>query len=213
MATLQETIEVDVPVSTAYNQWTQFESFPQFMHGVESVEQIDETSLHFRTDIAGIRREYNAQITDQLPDRRIAWVSTDKPRNSGEVSFEPLGPDQTRVTVALEWEPEGLVEKAGSAVHADSHQISADLKRFKQFIEARGIETGAWRSAVDRGEVEETDEEAGLAAGAPSHAQQSPAQASHTESHAQPPHAPTPSPQRPAGVDPFIDDAEPSDPS
>ena len=167
MATLQETIEVDVPVSTAYNQWTQFESFPEFMRGVESVEQIDETSLHFRTDIAGVRREYNAQITEQLPDRRIAWVSTDKPRNSGEVSFEPLGPEQTRVTVALEWEPEGLVEKAGSAVHADSHQISADLKRFKQFIEARGIETGAWRSAVDRGEVEETDEEAGFAAGAP----------------------------------------------
>jgi carbon monoxide dehydrogenase subunit G len=214
VATLQETIEVDVPVSTAYNQWTQFESFPEFMHGVESVEQIDETSLHFRTDIAGVRREYNAQITDQLPDRRIAWVSTDKPRNSGEVSFEPLGPDQTRVTVALEWEPEGLVEKAGSAVHADSHQISADLKRFKQFIEARGIETGAWRSAVDRGEVEETDEEAGFVAGAPSpRAQQSLAQASHAASHAQTPHAPTPSPQRPAGVDPFIDDAEPSDPS
>ena len=214
MATLQETIEVDVPVSTAYNQWTQFESFPEFMHGVESVEQIDETSLHFRTDIAGVRREYNAQITDQLPDRRIAWVSTDKPRNSGEVSFEPLGPDQTRVTVALEWEPEGLVEKAGSAVHADSHQISADLKRFKQFIEARGIETGAWRSAVDRSEVEETDEEAGFAAGAPApHAQQSPAEASRAASQAQPPHAPTPSPQRPAGVDPFIDDAEPSDPS
>jgi hypothetical protein len=179
------------------------------MQGVESVEQIDETSLHFRTDIAGVRREYNAQITEQLPDRRIAWVSTDKPRNSGEVSFEPLGPEQTRVTVALEWEPEGFVEKAGSALHADSHQISADLKRFKQFIEARGIETGAWRSAVDRSEVEETDEEAGFAAGAP---------ARHTEHpladapHAQSPHTPTPSPQRPAGVDPFIDDAEPSDP-
>ena len=210
MATLQETIEVDVPVSTAYNQWTQFESFPEFMRGVESVDQIDETSLHFRTDIAGVRREYNAQITEQLPDRRIAWVSTDKPRNSGEVSFEPLGPEQTRVTVALEWEPEGFVEKAGSAVHADSHQISADLRRFKEFIEGRGIETGAWRSAVDRGEVEETDEEAGFAAGAP---------ARHTEHPradappAQSPHTPTPSPQRPAGVDPFIDDAEPSDPS
>lgn len=203
MATLQETIDVDVPVSTAYNQWTQFESFPEFMHGVESVEQIDETSLHFRTDIAGVKREYNAQITEQLPDRRITWVSTDKPRNSGEVSFEPLGPDRARVTVALEWEPEGLVEKAGSAVHADSHQISADLKRFKQFIEARGIETGAWRSAVDHGEVEETDEEAGFAAEAPTN--------HHTPSPA-PPHAPVPSPQRPAGVDPFIDDAEPSDP-
>jgi uncharacterized membrane protein len=187
VATLQETIEVDVPVSTAYNQWTQFESFPTFMKGVESVEQIDETSLHFRTDIAGVRREYNARITEQLPDRRIAWVSTDKPRNAGTVSFEPIGPEKTRVTVALDWEPEGLVEKAGSAVGADSHQISADLKRFKEFIENRGIETGAWRSAVDRGEVESTDEEAGFAA-----------------------HAPAPSPQRPAGVDPVLDDSDPS---
>lgn len=210
MATLHETVEVDVPVSTAYNQWTQFESFPEFMRGVESVEQIDETSLHFRTDIAGVRREYNAQITEQLPDRRIAWVSTDKPRNAGDVSFESLGPEQTRVTVALEWEPEGLVEKAGSAVHADSHQISADLKRFKQFIESRGIETGAWRSAVDHGEVEETEEEAGFAANAPAHREHD--SAAHA-SRAQPPHTPTPSPQRPAGVDPFIDDAEPSDPS
>jgi uncharacterized membrane protein len=190
VATLQETIEVDVPVSTAYNQWTQFESFPAFMKGVESVEQIDETSLHFVTDIAGVRREYNAQITEQLPDRRIAWVSTDKPRNAGTVSFEPIGSEQTRVTVALEWEPEGLVEKAGSAVGADSLQISADLKRFKEFIEARGIETGAWRSAVDHGEVESTDEEAGFAT-----------------------HAPVPSPQRPAGVDPILDDSDPSRPS
>jgi uncharacterized membrane protein len=210
VATLQETIEVDVPVSTAYNQWTQFESFPEFMRGVESVEQIDETSLRFRTDIAGVRREYGAQITEQLPDRRISWVSTDKPRNAGEVSFEPLGPERTRVTVALEWEPEGLLEKAGSAVGADTHQISADLKRFKQFIESRGIETGAWRSAVDNGEVEETDEEAGFAANAPAHhGHESAAHASHP----QPPHTPAPSPQRPAGVDPFIDDAEPSDPS
>ena len=206
MATLQETIEVDVPVSTAYNQWTQFESFPEFMKGVESVEQIDETSLHFRTDIAGVRREYNARITDQLPDRRIAWVSTDKPRNAGTVTFEPLGPEQSRVTVSLEWEPEGLVEKAGSAVHADSRQITADLRRFKEFIESRGIETGAWRSAVAHGEVESTDEEAGFAAYAPKH----PAPAA---SPSVPPHTPTPSPQRPAGVDPFIDDAEPSDPS
>ena len=206
MATLQETIEVDVPVSTAYNQWTQFESFPEFMKCVESVEQIDETSLHFRTDIAGVRREYNARITDQLPDRRIAWVSTDKPRNAGTVTFEPLGPEQSRVTVSLEWEPEGLVEKAGSAVHADSRQITADLRRFKEFIESRGIETGAWRSAVAHGEVESTDEEAGFAANAPKH----PAPAA---SPSVPPHTPTPSPQRPAGVDPFIDDAEPSDPS
>lgn len=201
MATLQESIEVDVPVSTAYNQWTQFESFPHFMKGVESVEQIDETSLHFRTDIAGVKREYNAQITDQLPDRRIAWVSTDKPRNAGAVSFEALGPEQTRVSVSLEWEPEGLVEKTGSAVGADSNQVTADLKRFKEFIESRGIETGAWRSSVSRGEVESTEEEAGFAAQAP---------ALHTGSA---PHLPTPSPQRPAGVDPLLDDSDPTNPS
>jgi uncharacterized membrane protein len=118
VATVHHSIEVDVPVSTAYNQWTQFETFPEFMKGVEAVEQIDETSLQFRTDIAGVRREYLAQITEQTPDRKIAWVSTDKPRNAGTVTFEPLGAERARVNVELEWEPEGLVEKAGSAVGA-----------------------------------------------------------------------------------------------
>ena len=155
MASVQESIDVDVPVSTAYNQWTQFETFPVFMRGVEAVEQIDETSLQFRTDIAGVRREYLAQITEQTPDRRIAWVSTDKPRNAGTVTFDSLGADRTRVSVELEWEPEGMVEKAGSALGADSRQVGADLGRFKEFIESRGIETGGWRSSVDRGEVED----------------------------------------------------------
>lgn len=153
MASVHESIEVDVPVSTAYNQWTQFETFPVFMTGVEAVEQIDETSLHFSTDIAGVRREYGAQIIEQTPDRKIAWVSTDKPRNAGTVTFESLGAERTRVNVELEWEPEGLVEKAGSALGADHRQVSADLGRFKEFIESRGIETGEWRSAVDQGEV------------------------------------------------------------
>jgi len=157
VASVQESIDVDVPVSTAYNQWTQFETFPAFMKGVEAVEQIDETSLQFRTDVAGVRREYQAQITEQTPDRRIAWVSTDKPRNAGTVTFEPLGAERTRVKVELEWEPEGVVEKTGSALGADSRQVSADLGRFKEFIESRGIETGEWRSSVDRGEVDDVD--------------------------------------------------------
>ncbi|MET4093644.1 SRPBCC family protein [Arthrobacter sp. UYCu712] len=155
MARVQESIEVDVPVSTAYNQWTQFETFPHFMTGIESVEQIDETSLQFRTDVAGVRREYVAQITDQTPDRKIAWVSTDKPRNAGTVTFEALGDQRARVSVELEWEPEGLVEKAGSAIGADSRQVTADLGRFKEFIESRGIETGEWRSSVEQGEVDD----------------------------------------------------------
>jgi len=158
MASVQESIEVDVPVSTAYNQWTQFETFPKFMKGIEAVEQIDETSLQFRTDIAGVRREYLAQITEQEPDRKIAWVSSDKPRNAGTVTFEALGAERARVNVELEWEPEGVVEKAGSAVGADSRQVSADLGRFKEFIESRGIETGEWRSSVARGEVDGVDD-------------------------------------------------------
>lgn len=190
MAHLQESIEVEVPVSTAYNQWTQFETFPEFMSGIESVEQIDETSLHFRTEIAGVKREYNAQITEQLPDRRIAWVSNDKPRNSGIITFESLGADRARINVELEWEPEGLAEKAGSIIGVDSHQVSADLKRFKEFIESRGIETGAWRSSVDRGEVEDPPFETAVS-GIPST---------------------VPSPERPTGTDPFIDDDEPVDP-
>lgn len=155
MVSVQESIEVDVPVFTADNQWTQFQTFPEFMKGVEAVEQIDETSLQFRTDIAGVRREYFAQITEQTPDRRIAWVSTDKPRNAGTVTFEPLGAERARVSVELEWEPEGFVEKAGPALGADGRQVTADLGRFKQFIESRGTETGEWRSSVDRGEVDD----------------------------------------------------------
>jgi uncharacterized membrane protein len=155
VASVLESIEVDVPVSTAYNQWTQFETFPEFMKGVESVDQIDETSLQFRVEVAGVRREYFAQITEQTPDRKIAWVSTDKPRNAGTVTFEPLGADRTRLSVELEWEPEGFVENMGSAVGADNRQVTADLGRFKEFIESRGIETGEWRSSVAQGEVDD----------------------------------------------------------
>lgn len=164
MARVQESIDVDVPVSTAYNQWTQFETFPVFMKGVESVEQIDETSLQFRTAVAGVRREYLAQITEQTPDQKIAWVSADKPCNAGVVTFAPLGTERSRVNVELEWEPEGVTEKTGSALGADSRQVSADLGRFKEFIESRGIETGQWRSSVRGGEVDDVDP-AGPAAG------------------------------------------------
>lgn len=198
MATLHESIEVEVPVTTAYNQWTQFETFPKFMSGLDSVEQLDETSLRFRTHIAGVKREYNAKISEQLPDRRITWVSTDKPRNSGTVTFEPLNDQRTRVNVEVYWEPEGLAEKAASALGVASRQVSADLKRFKEFIESRGIETGAWRSTVEQGEVDDPPFET-AASGIPSSAP------------AVIPSA-VPSPERPAGTDPIIDDDEPVDP-
>lgn len=155
MATVNQTIDVDVPVSVAYNQWTQFETFPQFMNGVDSVEQIDDTALHFVTSTAGVKREYNAQILEQVPDSLISWASTDGPRNSGVVRFEPLDPNRTRVSVTIEWEPGSFTEKAGAVLGADDLQVSADLDKFKDFIESRGQETGAWRGTISGGDVED----------------------------------------------------------
>lgn len=151
MATVNRTIDVEVPVSVAYNQWTQFESFPEFMKGVEAVEQIDETALHFSTNVGGVKRDYNAQILEQVPDSLVSWASIDGPRNAGSVSFEQLGPDRTRVNVEIEWEPGSFAEKAGSLVGIDDLRVSADLDKFKEFIEARGQETGAWRGSVADG--------------------------------------------------------------
>ncbi|MEZ2389556.1 SRPBCC family protein [bacterium RCC_150] len=162
MATVNQTVEVDVPVSAAYNQWTQFESFPKFMKGVESVDQIDETALHFSTKVGGVRRDYNAQILEQVPDSLISWASIDGPRNAGTVRFEALGAARTRVSVEIEWEPEGFTEKAGSLVGADDLRVSADLEKFKDFIEDRGRETGAWRGTVAGGDVEDTGAAAGV---------------------------------------------------
>ncbi len=155
MATVDQTIEVDVPVSTAYNQWTQFETFPEFMSGVEAVRQLNDTTLHFSTNTAGVQREYDARILDQVPDSVIRWESMDGPRNAGVVRFEPLGPRRSRVTVTIEWTPEGLAEKSGAAVGLDDFQVGADLNKFKKFIENRGSETGAWRSTVASGQVED----------------------------------------------------------
>ncbi|MFJ4171451.1 SRPBCC family protein [Paenarthrobacter sp. NPDC089714] len=155
MATVNKSVEVDVPVSVAYNQWTQFESFPEFMNGVEAVQQIDETALHFSTNIGGVKRDYNAQIIEQVPDSVVSWASVDGPRNAGSVTFEPLDAARTRVNVAIDWEPEGLAEKAGSALGADSLRVGADLDKFKKFIEAQGHETGAWRGTVTGGDVDE----------------------------------------------------------
>ena len=152
MATVQESIDVNVPLSQAYNQWTQFEDFPQFMSGVDAVQQLDDTTVHFQTSIGGVKREYDARITSQEPDRQVSWESLDSPRNAGTVRFAELGPAETRVDVELSWEPDTATEKIGAAVGLDSRQVGADLQRFKKFIENRDFETGSWRERVNSGE-------------------------------------------------------------
>ncbi|WP_338064915.1 SRPBCC family protein [Arthrobacter ruber] len=146
---MQESIDVAVPVSTAYNQWTQFESFPQFMGGVESITQTSDTRTHWVTSIGGVRREFDAEITEQHPDERVAWKSTDGESHAGVVTFHRLDATTTRLMVQIDWHPETFTEKIGAVVNADSAQVKGDLKRFKQFIEKSGGETGAWRGNVD----------------------------------------------------------------
>lgn len=148
MSTTQKSIEIDLPVSTVYNQWTQFEDFPEFMDGVERVTQLDDKRLHWVAEIAGTREEWDAEIVDQQPDRRIAWRAITGTTNDGVVSFEPSGPNSTRVTLDLDVEPEGLKEKVGEKLGFVSKQVEGDLERFKQFIESRRVETGAWRGEL-----------------------------------------------------------------
>jgi len=149
MSTVETTIEVDVPVSTAYNQWTQFESFPHFMSGVAAVRQLDDLHNHWIIEVGGVRREFETVITEQLPDRLIRWQTVGGDiQQAGNVSFERLDDRHTRVTVELAWEPQGLAETVGSAVGLDTMQVKADAARFKSFIEERNTETGAWRGEV-----------------------------------------------------------------
>ena len=150
MSTIEQSIDVNVPVQVAYNEWTQFEEFPQFMGGVESVTQIDDTHLRWVAEIAGKREEWTAEITEQVPDQRIAWTSTSGNKQGGVVNFHRLDDSQTRVLVSMDYEPEGIVEKAGAMVGLDDRQVKKDLERFKELIEKRGGETGAWRGSVDR---------------------------------------------------------------
>jgi uncharacterized membrane protein len=152
MAQVREDIEVEVPVSTAYNQWTQFEEFPTFMENVESVRQIDETQLRWVAEIGGKKHEWTAEIVRQEPDEVVAWRSVDGKGTSGEVKFEPLGADRTRVEVTMTWEPEGMLESLGEKVGVDTLGVKRDLQNFKKIIESRGVETGAWRGEVMEGE-------------------------------------------------------------
>lgn len=148
MASIQKTIEVNVPVSRAYNQWTQFEDFPEFMDGIEEVKQLDDKSLHWKANIGGKNVEWMAEIDEQIPDKRIAWHSISGARNDGIVTFEPLGPIKTQVTLLLEYDPEGIVETVGDKLGFVTRRVEGDLERFKKFIESRGTETGAWRGSV-----------------------------------------------------------------
>ncbi len=148
MTTIQESIDVAVPVTVAYNQWTQFESFPEFMHGVESVTQTSKTTNHWVTKIGGMQREFDAVITEQHADERVAWKSVDGKSHAGVVTFHRLDDGSSRVTVQMDWDPETFVEKVGSALGADGRQVKSDLRRFKDFIEGRGSETGSWRGDI-----------------------------------------------------------------
>jgi uncharacterized membrane protein len=152
MALIEESVEVNVPVTTAYNQWTQFEDFPQFMESVESVRQIDDTHLRWVAEVGGERREWDAEITEQLPDERVAWKAIGGHGNSGVVTFHRLDDNRTRVVVQMEHETEGLKEQLGSAIGADNRRVKGDLERFREFVESRGTETGAWRGEVVGGE-------------------------------------------------------------
>ena len=151
--TVEEQIEVDVPVSTAYNQWTQFEEFPKFMEGVERVEQLDDTLLHWVGKVAGKRAEWDAKILEQEPDRKISWKSVGGKPTEGTVLFEPAGPSKTKVRLQMRYQPEGIREKVGSVAGLDKRRIRGDLERFQELVESRGEETGAWRGEVRAGEV------------------------------------------------------------
>jgi uncharacterized membrane protein len=148
MSTAEHAIDVNVPVRVAYNQWTQFESFPHFMEGVERVEQINDQTLRWRANISGDTEEWEARITEQVPDQRIAWTSTSGTRNGGVVTFHRLSDAQTRVMVQMDYEPEGMKEKVGDVLGFMDRRVKGDLEKFKEFVESRGTETGAWRGEI-----------------------------------------------------------------
>lgn len=152
MSTLDKSIEVNVPLSTAYNQWTQFEDFPKFMEGVEEVRQIDDTHQHWCSNIGGKRKEWDAELTEQIPDQRIAWHSTGGTPNGGVVTFHRIDDNTTGIMLEVEYDPQGIAENIGDVLGFMSRRVEGDLERFKTFIESRGQETGAWRGEVHQGQ-------------------------------------------------------------
>lgn len=157
MSDQEKSIDVNVPVSVAYNQWTQFEEFPQFMEGVKEVKQQGDKLQHWKANIGGKEKEWDAEITEQLPDQVVAWRSTTGAPNSGRVRFEKLGANQTRVHLTMEYEPEGVIENVGDALGLVGARVEGDLRRFKSFIESRGSATGAWRGEIEGGQVTSSD--------------------------------------------------------
>ena len=145
---VEESIEVQVPVRTAYNQWTQFEDFPQFMKSVHEIRQLDDKHLHWKANVFGEEKEWDSEIVEQIPDRRIAWRSISGPRNNGMVEFQKIGDDATRIVLRMEYEPENAVEKLVDLIGAVRMEARANLKNFKEMLEQRGRETGAWRGTV-----------------------------------------------------------------
>ena len=150
MTSIETSIEVAVPVRTAYNQWTQFEEFPRFMEGVERITQLTDTTTHWVTEIAGASREFDAEITEQTPDQRIAWKTLDGPDHAGVVTFHHIDDTTTKVMLQLDYDPEGFVEMVGDKLGIVERRAKGDLGRFKEFMESRGTETGAWRGEVDQ---------------------------------------------------------------
>jgi uncharacterized membrane protein len=154
MGKVEKSIDVNVPLSTAYNQWTQFEEFPQFMEGVKSVTQLDDTSLRWVAEVAGKEKDWIAEITEQAPDLRVAWRAMSGAENAGVVTFHRIDDDTTRVTLQMDVDPEGIVETAGTALGFLERRVKGDLERFKEFIESRGAPTGAWRGEIHGERVE-----------------------------------------------------------
>ena len=145
---VEHSIDVNVPLSTAYNQWTQFEEFPRFMEAVKQVRQLDDRTLEWTAEIAGNEETWTAEITEQEPDERIAWRARSGAANGGVVTFHRIDDNTTRVMLQMEWEPEGAVQRVGDVLGFDDRQVKGDLERFKEFIESRGTETGAWRGEI-----------------------------------------------------------------
>lgn len=148
MSVIEKSIEINVPVRAAYNQWTQFEEFPRFMEGVKQVKQIDDKHLYWKADIGGKEKEWNAEITEQIPDERIAWTSRGGAINAGVVTFHRVSDSKSKVMLQLEYDPQGFVENVGDAVGIVTQRVEGDLERFKSYIESRGRETGAWRGTI-----------------------------------------------------------------
>jgi len=153
---VEKTVVVDMPLSTVYNQWTQFEEFPEFMGGVEKITQLSDDRLEWVAEMGGVRRQWVAKVLEQVPDRKVAWAAVEGATNAGEVTFAAVGPTRTEVNLTMEFEPEGFLEAVADKLHIVEHQAEHDLENFKRFIESEGYESGAWRGSIHEGATDRT---------------------------------------------------------